>query len=60
VDVIESTLSTEEAHRAKKLMMNKYAKREWNIDAAQKVNKSQLSLSNTPLKLIFPTRPGMD
>lgn len=35
VDVVESTLSMEEAHRAKKLMMHKYARKEWNIDAEQ-------------------------
>ena len=35
VDVVESTLSMEEARRAKKLMMHKYARKEWNIDAEQ-------------------------
>lgn len=37
VDIIDSTLSTEEEHRAKKLMMNKYAKRGWNIDGEQDI-----------------------
>jgi len=37
VDVIDSTLSIEEEHRAKKLMMNKYANRGWNIDAEQDI-----------------------